>query len=1243
MPFSDIFVKALTKVSASRKAYLRHLYIKFACYEENTFVSASEVFASKSDDSRKIIPGSLRIVFRIPVPPVEIPEATASERPALRLIRRIALSLTFASSRSIPTHTRCTLIQTHRSFSDSRRPIGKAAGPNLVPNPFKFSPMIKKLLLSLSAVFCMTAASAQTQTVKGRVVDENNAPVIGATVVVKNRPTIGTSTDVKGEFALQGVPKGGGGKLQISYVGYKTQDVDIAPNIRVKLEPDAQAVEAVVVTGMTKMDKRLFTGAADQLVADDVKLAGMADISRGLEGRSAGVSVQNVSGTFGTAPKIRVRGATSIYGSSKPLWVVDGVIMEDIVDIDADDLSSGDATTLIASAIAGLNAEDIESFNILKDGSATSIYGARAMAGVIVITTKRGRAGVSTINYTGEFTYRMIPSYRDFNIMNSQDQMSVYMDMQKKGWLNLAETITDSESGVFGKMYQMIAAGQLQNDDASIGNYLRAAEFRNTNWFSELFNNNVMHTHSVSLTSGTDKSSYYASLSAMSDPGWTKTSKVERYTANINATYNIFKNLSLNLISNGSYRKQKAPGTLSSATNYVTGEVKREFDINPYSYALNTSRTLDPDEFYTRNYASFNILHELDNNYIDLSVVETKFQAELKWSPVEGLDLSALGAVKYQASIQEHNITESSNQSVAYRTVEPTTVRDNNPFLYTDPDNPYAVPVTVLPKGGIYERTDNKMLSYDFRASATYNKTFNNTHIISLYGGMSVNKIDRHNTWFRGWGLQYDMGMEPYYDYLAFKQGMESGSKYYTIGDSFYREVAFFFNGTYSYKGRYTINGTYRYEGTNKMGKSRKARWLPTWNISGAWNVHEEKFFSHVQPALSHLSLKASYSLTADRGPSYVTNSLAVIKASTPWRPTSGDTETGLKVSSLENAQLTYEKKHELNLGLDVGFVNNRINLAFDWYKRNNFDLIGTVTTQGIGGEISKYGNVAEMKSNGVEISLSTKNVQTKNFSWTTNFIYSHIHNEVTKLETSTRAMTLVSGTGFTMEGYPARSLFSFQFAGLNEVGLPVVVNTEGKLSSSSFNFQDSNENNLKTNLVYSGPVDPTDLGSFGNTFQYKGWRLNVFMTYSFGNVVRLNPVFSSIYSDLNAMPREFKNRWMVSGDEAVTNIPAIASKRQRQLNSSISYGYSAYNYSTARIAKGDFIRMKEISLSYDFPKRLISKLRFSSLSLKLQATNLFLIYADKKLNGQDPEFYNTGGVAAPVPRQFTLTIRIGL
>lgn len=248
------------------------------------------------------------------------------------------------------------------------------------------------------------------------------------------------------------------------------------------MKPDAEVLQEVVVTGMQKMDKRLFTGASSKLSADNVKLDGLADISRGLEGRAAGVSVQNVSGTFGTAPKIRVRGATSIYGSSKPLWVVDGVIMEDAVEVSADQLSSGDAETLISSAIAGLNADDIESFQILKDGSATSIYGARAMAGVIVVTTKKGRAGVSKISYTGEFTTRLIPSYNDFNIMNSQEQMGIYKEMKEKGWLNFAETARSAESGVYGKMYQLMntydpATGQfmMANTEDVINRYLRAA------------------------------------------------------------------------------------------------------------------------------------------------------------------------------------------------------------------------------------------------------------------------------------------------------------------------------------------------------------------------------------------------------------------------------------------------------------------------------------------------------------------------------------------------------------------------------------------------------------------------------------------------------------------------------------------------------------------------------------------------------------------------------------------------
>lgn len=1096
---------------------------------------------------------------------------------------------------------------------------------------------MKKKLTMLFALFFIGIGlvSAQTQ-VRGTVVDEAGEPVIGATIQIKGT-TQGTITDINGAF---NVTAPSNSVLIFSYVGMITQELGVKSEMHVMLKTDSHVLSEVVVTGMQQMDKRLFTGATTKLQADDVKLDGIAEISRALEGRAAGVSVQNVSGTFGTAPKIRVRGATSIYGSSKPLWVVDGVIMEDVIDVSADDLSSGNASTLISSAIAGLNSDDIESFQILKDGSATSIYGARAMAGVIVVTTKKGKVGQSRISYTGEYTMRLKPSYSTFNIMNSQEQMGVYQELQQKGWLTYAGITNASASGIYGKMGQLITSGQLENTEAARNAYLREAEYRNTDWFDILFRNSMVQNHSVSISSGNEKSSSYVSVSAMYDPGWTKQSEVARYTANLNSSYNLSKKLSFNMISNAAYRKQTAPGTLSSDIDAVSGEVKRDFDINPYSYAMNTSRVLDSNEFYTRNYAPFNILHELKNNYMDLNVVDLRYQGELKWKPILGLEASVLGAVKYSSSSKEHNITDFSNQALAYRAMPTTAIRDNNPFLYTDPDNPYAFPITVLPDGGIYEREDFSMFSYDFRGTVLYNKVFNDKHIMNLFGGMEINSVDRHSTWFRGWGLQYSMGEIPHYAYQVFKKGQEEGANYFTMVNGLTRGVAFFWNGTYSYNGIYTLNTTFRYEGTNRLGKTTSARWLPTWNVSGAWNAHEEEFFESYRPTLSFLSLKASYSLTADRGPASVTNSRVVIQSGTPWRPSAGDQETALYISQLENGALTYEKKHELNLGTAIGFLDNRINVEFDWYQRRNYDLIGPITTQGLGGQVVKYGNVASMKSSGIDFSLSTHNINTKDFKWTTDFIYTHATNEVTRLDNRQRVIDLITQSGFGFEGYPVRSIFSIPFEGLNDEGLPTFLDQNGEVTTTGIYFQERDKIDF---LEYSGTADPTDFGSLGNTFTYKNFKFNVFLTYSFGNVVRLDPVFRVSYNDLTSMPKEFNNRWVLPGEENVTDVPVIASVRQNNRISSLSYAYNAYNYSSARIAKGDFIRMKEVSLSYDFPSSITQALQVSNLALKLQATNLFLLYADKKLNGQDPEFFNTGGVAVPVPKQFTLTLRVGL
>ena len=1111
----------------------------------------------------------------------------------------------------------------------------------------------------MAMTFALCAA-AQTKVV-GTVLDDAGIGAIGATVVAEGT-TVGTVTDFDGFFELT-VPAGVK-NIVISYVGYKTVTTPVKPEIKVTLQSDAEQLEEVVVTGMVKQDKRLFTGATTKLEADETMLSGVADVSRSLEGRAAGVSVQNVSGTFGTAPKIRVRGATSIYGASKPLWVVDGVVLEDAIEMDADDLSSGDATTLIASAISGINSEDIESFQILKDGSATSIYGARAMAGVIVVTTKKGKSGQSRLNYTGELTYRQVPSYADYNICNSQEQMGIYQEYERKGWLEYSSLYSAKNSGLYGRMYALIDAAEdgsvgMPNTPEAKNAYLRAAEFRNTDWFAELFNQTVMHNHSLSFSTGSDRARIYASLSAMQDPGWYKASSVSRFTGNMNASYDLLpstskQKLTASIATMGSYRKQMAPGTISSQTDPISGAVSREFDINPFSYAMNTSRAMDPEETYRRNYCDFNIFDELDNNYIDIEVTDMKFQGDINWKPIRGLEIAALAALRKQMSRQEHNIKDESNQARAYRAgIDPenATIRDANPYLYTDPDNPLALPETVMPKGGIYNLTEYMLTSMDFRGTVSYNSDFgkNGEHIVSLFGGAELNSTDRQYTWFRGWGYQYNNGGVPYLDYRLFKQGQEENSVYYSNDFTYYRNLAFFGMATYSYKGRYTINGTIRYEGTNKLGKSRNARWLPTWNVSGAWNAHEEDWwYPTFGKAWSYASLKGSYSLTADRGPAGVTNSLAVFSSFTPFRPSTNASETGIQLYDIENSELTYEKKHELNIGVAFGFVDNRVNVEFDWYRRNNYDLIGYVQTMGVGGQTTKLANDATMRSTGCEFTISTVNIKAKDFKWTTDWIFGWAENEITKLQSRSQVYQLVNGYG-RMQGRPVGALYSIPFAGLTEEGLPTFyIDAEhtqiaGPSNYDAIYFQEYEKVDY---LKYEGTIDPKITGSFGNTFSWKGLKLNVFFTYSFGNVLRLDPlcpVYSSDYSDLTASMKEMKNRWMVPGDEKVTTIPSIATVRQMREINALNNAYSAYNYSTERVAKGDFIRLKELSLAYDLPKKVLEgQNAISSFGLKLSATNLWLAYADKKLNGRDPEYYNSGGVSSPVPRQFTLTVKLG-
>ena len=1108
-----------------------------------------------------------------------------------------------------------------------------------------------QITISIRRQNTLTSIEPRQENIQGTVRDTEGKPLPAASVSIKGTNK-STSTDQNGKFEISALPTD---IIIVSFLGYKRQEVSIAgrKTINISMQRDQQTLEVVdvVATGYQTIDRRKFTGAATKVKAEDAQRFGVPDVSRMLEGQVSGVSVQNVSGTFGAAPKIRVRGATSITGDNKPLWVIDGIILEDVVNISNDQLSTGDANTLLGSSVAGINPDDIESFEILKDAAATSLYGARAMNGVIIITTKKGRAGTQAVSYLGNYTTYLRPSYSQFDIVNSYDQMSIYSEIARKGAIDYALIRNNMNSGIFGNLSRGLSTWKedgtplIENTPEGREAFLKRYIYQNTDWFKTLFNNSLLQEHSVSFSNGNNKVQTYYSTSFLQDNGWAKANGVRRYTANIRGNYNITDKLSIGLLTTGSIRDQKAPGTLGQDSNPVTGVVSRNFDINPFSYAMNTSRVIAPfdengnRENVTMNYAPFNILNELDKNIMELKMIDLKVQGELNYKLPKNVNYNFIGAYRYASTGNEHKINETSNLSNAYRAgtiygvegIENSIIANQNRFLYRDPANPDARPMSVLPYGGIYITNENILKSFYLRNSFNWNLT-SQKHYFTAFASQEIRFLDRMTKDMTGYGYQFDKGGVPFIDPNIIKMTVEGNLPYYKMQVFSDRFVAFAANGTYSFDSRYQFTGTARYDGSNQLGRSRVARWLPTWNLSGSWNIDQENFFKN-QTFFNTLTLRGTYGLTASMGPA--TNASLVLRSGSVNRPFIHEQEPVINIDFLEKQDLTWEKQYETNIGLDATFANRRYQIVLDLYKRDAFDLIGPMRISGIGGEAIKFANYADMKSRGIELLFKATVFDRKNWGWKTKLTNAFYDNEITSIRNEPNIWNLVNSVGAAKEGYPHRGLFSIDFEKLNEFnGTPIFVNENNEISNNVF-LQSIQTNYLK----YEGPVDPTFNGGFYNNFNYKNLNLSFLVTYSAGNKVRLNPIYKNQYSELDAVSYDFLDRFLAPYENLS---PSIATSR----TSSRLPGdqvYNAYNYTDQRVADGGFIRMKQVTLGYQFPKKFFGKSIFNNLSLNLVANNLFLIYSDPKLNGQDPEFYGSGGVALPIPRQFTLSIKAGL
>lgn len=1107
-----------------------------------------------------------------------------------------------------------------------------------------------KSFFQLFIIFSCITTSAFAQTkVSGRIIDAEDKAPLGYVTISVPGTNVGVVSDSKGDYSIV-VPKGKN-TIEFSYVGYNPQRMVVGEKTKIDilLSRSAIQMDEVVVTGFQDIKKQSFTGASAKLNTKDLEIIGATDVSRMLEGKVAGVSIQNVSSTFGAAPKVRIRGVTSISGENKPLWVVDGVVLEDVVNVSNDQLSSGDPSTLLGSSVAGINANDIETFDILKDAAATALYGARAMNGVVVITTKRGKAGAPVITYNSNYTMRAKPNYSQYNIMNSADQMSVYSELERKGQFSPA-IVNQSTSGVYGIMYNAINAYNSSNGEYGLENTVdarRAFLYKyarmNTDWFDMLFKNSLMQEHSISISAGSERSRSYASIGFLNDAGWTVADKVNRYTLNFRNDYDVSKKIKLAFGVVGSVRQQKAPGSFSRKADVVTGEYARDFDINPFSYALNTSRALRPFddngnyEYTTMNFAPFNILEEIENNSIDLNVADLKLQGEFNYEIIKGLKFNFTGAMRYVKSDQEHMITERSNVANAYRADYNSTIRQANPFLYKNVDDPAQEPISVLPYGGFYNTDQNRLINYDVRSSLSYSKLWDcggRTHELNALGGVQIKYTDRQFNNMKGPAYQYGVGGVVALDPRFVTMLVQQQTPMFGMSQQSDRFAAFYANADYLYDRRYSFSATIRYDGSNALGAGANERWLPTWNFGAKWNIAEEDFMKHVE-AIDFMSIRASYGLTASMP--NATNSSAIFYNEQIYRP--GNTENSIYLSSLKNGELTWEKSYQFNVGYDLTMFQGRLNVNLDYFSRNSFDLIAPIKVSGIGGQTIKYANYADLESRGYDITIGGKLISKKNFTWSANFTLGYSKNIIKNAKNLPEIFDLVRAEGGNKSDYPVNSLFSIPFAGLDPAtGYPKFYDQNNKMTYDIY-LQGTQTDFLH----YDGQVDPKYTGGLNTSLRWKGLSANIFFTFAAGNVLRLNPLFSANYNDSRAMSNEFKDRWVLPGDEKYTNIPSLSEKMIYNREREGAYPYNNYNYSDVRVAKGDFIRLKSVSINYDLPQKWLTRTKFfKTASVRLTGKDMWLLYSDSALNGQDPEFYNTGGVAMPMQTQFVFSLNLG-
>ena len=1030
-----------------------------------------------------------------------------------------------------------------------------------------------KLFSCLVLMFLSISMMAQKVPVSGTVSDQTG-PVIGASVIEKGT-TNGTMTDNDGHFTLT-VSKGA--VIEISSIGYKTQEITVGAqtNFTVTLSEDNEFLDEVVVVGYGSMKKSDLAGASVSMKESDLKGSIISSLDQSLQGRAAGVTAVTTSGAPGSSSSIRVRGQATINANAEPLYVIDGVIVQGGGNTGADfglgdALGNGKVSTI--SPLSTINPADIVSMEILKDASATAIYGAQGANGVVLITTKHGKSGEAKFSYDG-----MVAMSRQavrLNMMNLREYAQYYNEMIEEGDIY--------ETNPYYATPSLLGKG--------------------TNWQDEIFRTAWQHQHQLSAQGGSDKVQYYVSGSYMDQQGTIIGSNFNRFSVRTNLDAQLKKWLKLGV--NATYAITNDNLKLADSNQgLIYYSLTTIPDIPVYDVNGNYSSTIR--EGYTSpNPVALAMMDEIllkrkklsGNIYAELTPIK-----HITWRTELGFDMGESDANRYKPMIDLGGWVRSQN-SISYQ-------KNSNYF-------------------------------WQLKNYLTY---------ANQWGKHSITAMVGQECWESRWnylsGSNTDLPSDEVHN-VALATGTPSISS--GFGSS--SMASFFTRETYNYGDRYLGTYTYRYDGSSNFGP--KNRWAGFHSVALAWRFSNEKFFEPVKKVIDNGKLRLGWGQTGNSS----IGSYAWGAAITRMPSALG---MGFRPSNIPNTSIRWESQEQYNVGLDLGFFNGRLNLTVDAYYKRSDDMLMSMQlpsymgTQGNGSSKlnAPKGNYGSIENKGLEITLDAHPVQLKNFSWDSNFQISFNKNKLLSLSDTENATLVGYGQWGDVVcvseiGKPLYNFYGYKVEGvykdlddIQNSAKPAKYPSDGVFSRGNtvwvgdIKYKDVDENGIIDER------DRTDIGSplpkftFGwtNTFRYKNLDLSIFLNGSYGNKVmnynsltltHMNSTWTNQLQDVVSKRARLEpidptivyadgSKWFDHIDNVRVKNPGT-----KIPHTSINDPNDNDRISDRYVEDGSFLRIKNITLGYTFPKALLNKAKIENLRVYVNIQNL---YTFTKYTGYDPE-----------------------